>query len=224
MIQSIFINKCIVGIMALFVMFGMNNLLFTKHGVIDAKIYRHEKTQYGNKFYGDLIIGDKKMPIIINVEEDTNNKTYNYNEDKTYDENKQYNENKQHNINNNINKKEEIINKNEQKINNNSNINKKEDKHNENIKITDDKTPGSFTVTIKNDKGEERIIYRDMGSREMSEIDGKCFGKIIDGVMEDISKSRDGSIRKGVIEKIKGFKDYLNKPKNSRWLNWTEKK
>ena len=203
MIQSIFINKCIVGIMALFVMFGMNNLLFTKHGVIDAKIYKHEETQYGNKFYGDLIISDNKMPIIVNVEEDTNNKTYNYNEDKTYDENKQYNE---------------------QKINNNSNINKKEDKHNENIKITDDKTPGSFTVTIKNDKGEERIIYRDMGSKEMSEIDGKCFGKIIDGVMEDISKSRDGSIRKGVIEKIKGFKDYLNKPKNSRWLNWTEKK
>jgi len=224
MIQSIFINKCIVGIMALFVMFGMNNLLFTKHGVIDAKIYKHEETQYGNKFYGDLIIKDKKLPIIVNVEEDTNNKTYNYNEDKTYDENKQYNEQKQHNINNNINKKEEIINKNEQKIDNNSNINKKEDKHNENIKITDDKTPGSFTVTIKNDKGEERIIYRDMGSKEMSEIDGKCFGKIIDGVMEDISKSRDGSIRKGVIEKIKGFKNYLNKPKNSRWLNWTEKK
>ena len=60
MIQSIFINKCIVGIMALFVMFGMNNLLFTKHGVIDAKIYKHEETQYGNKFYGDLIISDNK--------------------------------------------------------------------------------------------------------------------------------------------------------------------
>ena len=240
--QTVFINKVIVGAMAIFVMFNLSFLF--KNNTIDAKIYRHDN----NSFYGDLIIDDKKLPIVVSVKEGVddgagNEKTYNYNENKIYDENrdinenkqyrenkdinenKQYNEQKQHEINNNSTKKEEIINKNEQKIDNNtnSNINKKEDKYNENVKITDDKTPGSINIVIKNQNGEEIIINRDMVSKEMSEIDEKCYEKIVDGVLDYINKVQEGSIRKGVIEKVKGFKDYLNKPKNSRWLNWNKK-
>ena len=129
--QTVIVNKFVIGMMALFVMLGMNNLMF-KSGNIDARIYKHEN----NQFFGELIIKDKKLPLIVNVngEENNNEKTYNENKEyteykeindkKEINENKQYNEQKDHNINNNYNKKEEIINK------NNENINKKEEKFN----------------------------------------------------------------------------------------------
>ena len=227
--QTVIINKFILGMIALFVMCGMNNLMF-KNGNINAKIYRYND----NRFYGELIIKDKRLPLIVNVKENTNDneKTYNenknYHEDKEYieykenndkkeiNENKQYNENKNHNINNNSNKKEEIINKNEDYSN------KKEEKFNENIKITDDKTPGSLDIIIKNGDIEVNI-NRDIGSREMSEIDKEICRKSIDAVIDFISSIKGNSksnIKNSIVEKVKGFKDYISKPKDGRWFKW----
>ena len=227
--QTVIVNKFIIGMMALFVMCGMNNLMF-KSGNIDARIYRHDN----NQFFGELIIKDKKLPLIVNVdvENEVTEKTYNenksYNENKEYteykeindkkeiNENKQYNEQKDHNINNNSNKKEEIINKNEDYSN------KKEEKFNENIKITDDKTPGSLDIIIKNGDIEVNI-NRDIGSREMSEIDKEICRKSIDAVIDFISSIKGNSksnIKNSVVEKVKGFKDYISKPKDGRWFKW----
>ena len=205
--QTVIVNKFIIGMMALFVMLGINNLMF-KNGNIDAKIYRHEN----NQFFGELIIKDKKLPLIINVNGE------NEAIEKTYNENKQYNEQKEHNINNNYNKKEEIINKNEDYSN------KKEEKFNENIKITDDKTPGSIDIIIKNGDIEVNI-NRDIGSREMSEIDKEICRKSIDAVVDFISSIKGNSnvknnIKNSVVEKVKGFKDYISKPKDGRWFKW----
>ena len=221
--QTVIINKFILGMIALFVMCGMNNLMF-KSGNIDAKIYRHDN----NQFLGELIIKDKKLPLIVNVDgengitEKTYNENKNYHEDKEYteykeiNEKKQYNEEKYHNINNNSNKKEEIINKNEDYSN------KKEEKFNENIKITDDKTPGSIDIIIKNGDIEVNI-NRDIGSREMSEIDKEICRKSIDAVVDFISSIKGNSksnIKNSVVEKVKGFKDYISKPKDGRWFKW----
>jgi len=227
--QTVIVNKFIIGMMALFVMCGMNNLMF-KSGNIDARIYRHDN----NQFFGELIIKDKKLPLIVNVdvENEVTEKTYNenksYNENKEYteykeindkkeiNENKQYNEQKDHNINNNSNKKEEIINKNEDYIN------KKEEKFNENIRITDDKTPGSIDIVIKNGDIEVNI-NRDIGSREMSEIDKEICRKSIDAVVDFINSikgNNKSNIKNSVVEKVKGFKDYISKPKDGRWFKW----
>jgi len=205
--QTVIVNKFIIGMMALFVMLGINNLMF-KNGNIDAKIYRHEN----NQFFGELIIKDKKLPLIINVNGE------NEAIEKTYNENKQYNEQKEHNINNNYNKKEEIINKNEDYSN------KKEEKFNENIKITDDKTPGSIDIIIKNGDIEVNI-NRDIGSREMSEIDKEICRKSIDAVVDFISSIKGNSnvknnIKNSVVEKVKGFKDYISRNKEGRWFKW----
>jgi len=221
--QTVIINKFILGMIALFVMCGMNNLMF-KSGNIDAKIYRHDN----NQFLGELIIKDKKLPLIVNVDgengitEKTYNENKNYHEDKEYteykeiNEKKQYNEEKYHNINNNSNKKEEIINKNEDYSN------KKEEKFNENIRITDDKTPGSIDIIIKNGDIEVNI-NRDIGSREMSEIDKEICRKSIDAVVDFINSIKGNSksnIKNSVVEKVKGFKDYISKPKDGRWFKW----
>ena len=227
--QTVIVNKFIIGMMALFVMCGMNNLMF-KSGNINAKIYKYDN----NQFFGELIIKDKKLPLIVNVdvENEVTEKTYNenksYNENKEYteykeindkkeiNENKQYNEQKDHNINNNSNKKEEIINKNEDYIN------KKEEKFNENIRITDDKTPGSIDIVIKNGDIEVNI-NRDIGSREMSEIDKEICRKSIDAVVDFINSikgNNKSNIKNSVVEKVKGFKDYISKPKDGRWFKW----
>ena len=229
--QTVIINKFVIGMMALFVMLGMNNLMF-KSGNIDARIYKHEN----NQFFGELIIKDKKLPLIVNVDSnnDSNNseKTYNeninyhedkeyteykeINEKKQYGENKQYNEEKYYNINNNSNKKEEIINKNEDYSN------KKEEKFNENIKITDDKTPGSIDIIIKNGDIEVNI-NRDIGSREMSEIDKEICRKSIDAVVDFINSikgNNKSNIKNSVVEKIKGFGDYISREKSGRWFKW----
>jgi len=221
--QTVIINKFILGMIALFVMCGMNNLMF-KSGNIDAKIYRHDN----NQFLGELIIKDKKLPLIVNVDgengitEKTYNENKNYHEDKEYteykeiNEKKQYNEEKYHNINNNSNKKEEIINKNEDYSN------KKEEKFNENIRITDDKTPGSIDIIIKNGDIEVNI-NRDIGSREMSEIDKEICRKSIDAVVDFINSikgNNKSNIKNSIVEKVKGFKDYISKPKDGRWFKW----
>jgi len=223
--QTVIINKFILGMIALFVMCGMNNLMF-KNGNINAKIYRYND----NRFYGELIIKDKRLLLIVNVKENTNNNEKTYNENKNYHEDKEYieykenndkkeiNENKNHNINNNSNKKEEIINKNEDYSN------KKEEKFNENIKITDDKTPGSIDIIIKNGDIEVNI-NRDIGSREMSEIDKEICRKSIDAVVDFISSIKGNSnvknnIKNSVVEKVKGFKDYISRNKEGRWFKW----
>jgi len=144
--QIIIVNKVIIGAMALFVMLGFNSLWFNNDN-INAKIYNYNN----GKFYGELTVKDKRLPLIVNVNADANNGSNSnektYNDNKNYNENKQYNEQKDHNISNNINKKEEIINKDD--INKRENINKKEEKFNENIKITDDYTPGSIDMIIE---------------------------------------------------------------------------
>jgi len=201
--QTVIVNKFVVGLMAIFVMFNMN-ILFRDN--LDAKIYKYD----GNKFYGELIVKDNKLPLIIKVNENSENNI----SEKTYNENKDYNEQKEHNINNNINKKEEIINRNDE------NINKKEEKSNENIRITDDKTPGILDIIIKNGDTEVKI-NRNMGSKDMSEIDKEICRKSIDAVI-DFIKSIEGksNIKKGVIDKVKGFKDYISRSKEGRWFKW----
>ena len=226
--QTIIVNKFIVGAMAIFVMCGMNSLWF-KSGNIDAIIYKHENSQ----FFGELIIKDKRLPLIVNVKgdsvDDSNEKTYNenksYEENKEYkesnenkqiNENKQYNENKNQNINNNSNKKEETINK------NNENINKKEEKFNENIRITDDKTPGSIDIIIKNGDAEVNIT-RKIGSREMSEIDKEICRKSIDATtdfIQSIKGNAKNNIKNSVVDRIKGFGDYISREKSGRWFKW----
>ena len=221
--QTVIVNKFVIGMMALFVMLGMNNLMF-KSGNIDARIYKHEN----NQFYGELIVKNKKLPLIVNVngENEVTEKTYNENKEyteykeindkKEINENKQYNEQKDHNINNNSNKKEEIINKNEDYSN------KKEEKFNENIKITDDKTPGSIDIIIKNGDAEVNIT-RKIGSREMSEIDKEICRKSIDATtdfIQSIKGNAKNNIKNNVIEKVKGFKDYINRDKPGRWFKW----
>jgi len=227
--QTVIVNKFIIGAMALFVMLGMNNLWF-KSGNIDVKIYRHEN----NQFFGELMIKDRKLPLIINakenVDDNSNEKTYNenknYNENKEYTEykenidkkeindNKQYNEQKEHNISNNINKKEEIINKDDQ------NINKKEEKFNENVKITDDKTPGSIDIFIENN-GSKVKINRDMGSKEMSDVDKELCIEIIRGTMDHV-KTLSVPERKRMTSIFKGFLEHINRPKESKikWFKW----
>jgi len=225
MVTNVLINKGIIGIMALFVMFGLNSLLFnSKHGVIDAKIYRYEN----NKFYGDLIVDGKKLDLVVRVNVNgSSEKTYN--ENKFYNEQKDYTEQKEHNINNNTNnnqiidKKEEIINRNDK--NNNENINKKEDiskkeeKLNENIKITDDYTPGSIDILIENGKVK---INRDMGSKEMSDIDKEICKEIVKGTMDHV-KTLSNPERKRFTDILKGFLNHLNKPKESK-IKWFNKK
>jgi len=227
--QTIIVNKFAIGLMAMFVMLNFNYLF--KNGTIDTKIYKHEN----NQFYGDLIIKDKKLLLIVKVDDIGNGnseKIYNenkqidekkeINEDKTYKEdkeiyeNKHYNEQKEHNINNNINKKEEIINKDDQ------NINKKEEKFNENIRITDDKTPGSIEIIIKNGIDEVNIT-RKIGSGDMSDIDKEICRKSIDAVtdyIQSIKGNGNSNIKKGVIDSIKGFKDYISREKGGRWFKW----
>jgi len=226
--QTIIVNKFIIGAMALFVMLGFNSLWF-KSNNIDAKIYNYNN----GRFYGELIVKDRKLPLIVSVNADVNNgsnsneKTYNenknYNENKEYteykenidiNENKLYNEQKEHNISNNINKKEEIINKDDQ------NINKKEEKFNENVKITDDYTPGSIDIFIENN-GQKVKINRDMGSKEMSDVDKELCIEIIRGTMDHV-KTLSVPERKRLLDIFKGFLKHINRPKESKikWFKW----
>ena len=230
--QTIIVNKFAIGLMAMFVMLNIN-ILFRDN--FNAKIYKYSN----NNFYGELIVKDNKLPLIVKVNDNSDNntnniseKTYNenkqinekkdINEDKTYKEdkeiyeNKHYNEQKEHNINNNINKKEEIINKDDQ------NINKKEEKFNENIRIIDDKTPGSIEIIIKNGIDEVNIT-RKIGSGDMSDIDKEICRKSIDAVtdyIQSIKGNGNSNIKKGVIDSIKGFKDYISREKGGRWFKW----
>jgi len=229
--QTVIVNKVIIGAMALFVMLGMNSLWF-KNDNINAKIYNYNN----GKFYGELTVKDKKLPLIVSVDVDANNgnngneKTYNenknYNENKEYTEykenidkkeindNKLYNEQKDHNISNNINKKEEIINKDDQ------NINKKEEKFNENIKITDDYTPGSIDIVIENNVNKIKI-NRDMGSKEMSDVDKELCIEIIRGTMDHV-KTLNVPERKRLLDIFKGFLKHINRPKEGKikWFKW----
>jgi len=232
--QTIIVNKVIIGAMALFVMLGFNSLWFDNDN-IDAKIYNYNN----GRFYGELMIKDRKLPLIVSVNVDANNgnsneKTYNenknYNENKEYTEykenidkkelndNKLYNEQKDHNISNNINKKEEIINKDD--INKRENINKKEEKHNENIKITDDYTPGSIDIVIENNVNKIKI-NRDMGSKEMSDVDKELYIEIIRGTMDHV-KTLNVPERKRLLDIFKGFLKHINRPKESKikWFKW----
>ena len=226
MLTNVLINKGIIGIMALFVMFGLNSLLFnSKHAVIDAKIYRYEN----NKFYGDLIVDDKKLDLIVKVNVNAENVNGNnsgnnektYNENKNYNEQKDYTEQKEHNINNNqiINKKEEIINKNDkfsnENINKKEDISKKEEKLNENIKITDDYTPGSIDILIENGNGQKVNITRKIGSGEMADIDKEICRDVIKGTMDHV-KTLNNPERKRFTDILKGFLNHLNRPKESR--------
>ena len=192
--QTVIVNKFVIGMMAIFVMLGMNNLMF-ENGNINVKIYRYDD----NMFYGELIVKNKKLPLIINVDGDNDSN----NSEKTYNENKNYHEDKKHNINNNYNKKEE--------------------KHNENIKITDDKTPGSIEIIIQNESGQKIVINRNIGSREMSEIDKEICRKSIDATIDFISSIKGNTkknIKNSVVEKVKGFKDYISREKSGRWFKW----
>jgi len=232
--QTIIVNKVIIGAMALFVMLGFNSLWFDNDN-IDAKIYNYNN----GRFYGELMIKDRKLPLIVSVNVDANNgnsneKTYNenknYNENKEYTEykenidkkelndNKLYNEQKDHNISNNINKKEEIINKDD--INKRENINKKEEKHNENIKITDDYTPGSIDIVIENNVNKIKI-NRDMGSKEMSDVDKELYIEIIRGTMDHV-KTLNVPERKRLLDIFKEFLKHINRPKESKikWFKW----
>jgi len=231
--QIIIVNKVIVGAMALFVMLGFNSLWF-KSNNIDAKIYNYNN----GRFYGELIVKDKRLPLIVSVDAENGNnsskKTYNenknYNENKEYTEykenidkkeiydNKQYNEQKDHNISNNINKKEEIINKDD--INKRENINKKEEKFNENIKITDDYTPGSIDIFIENN-GNKVKINRDMGSKEMSDVDKELCIEIVRGTMNHV-KTLSVPEKKRMTSIFKGFLEHINRPKESKikWFKW----
>ena len=232
--QTVIVNKVIIGAMALFVMLGFNSLWFDNDN-IDAKIYNYNN----GRFYGELMIKDRKLPLIVSVNVDANNgnsneKTYNenknYNENKEYTEykenidkkelndNKLYNEQKDHNISNNINKKEEIINKDD--INKRENINKKEEKHNENIKITDDYTPGSIDIVIENNVNKIKI-NRDMGSKEMSDVDKELYIEIIRGTMDHV-KTLNVPERKRLLDIFKEFLKHINRPKESKikWFKW----
>ena len=226
--QTIIVNKVIIGAMALFVMLGFNSLWF-KNDNIDAKIYNYNN----GKFYGELIVRDRKLPLIVSVDTDVNNGSNNektYNENKEYTEykenidkkeindNKLYNEQKEHNISNNINKKEEIINKDD--INKRENINKKEEKFNENIKITDDYTPGSIDIFIENN-GNKVKINRDMGSKEMSDVDKELCIEIVRGTMNHV-KTLSVPEKKRMTSIFKGFLEHINRPKESKikWFKW----
>ena len=234
--QTVIVNKVIIGAMALFVMLGFNSLWFDNDN-IDAKIYNYNN----GRFYGELMIKDRKLPLIVSVDAENGNgsnsnneKTYNenknYNENKEYTEykeninkkeindNKQYNEQKEHNISNNINKKEEIINKDD--INKSENINKKEEKFNENIKITDDYTPGSIDIVIENNVNKIKI-NRDMGSKEMSDVDKELCIEIIRGTMDHV-KTLNVPERKRLLDIFKGFLKHINRPKENKikWFKW----
>jgi len=215
--QIIIVNKVIIGAMALFVMLGFNSLWFNNDN-INAKIYNYNN----GKFYGELTVKDKRLPLIVNVNADANNGSNSnektYNDNKNYNENKQYNEQKDHNISNNINKKEEIINKDD--INKRENINKKEEKFNENIKITDDYTPGSIDMIIENN-GNKIKINRDMGSKEMSDVDKELCIEIIRGTMDHV-KTLNVPERKRLLDIFKGFLKHINRPKESKikWFKW----
>jgi len=213
--QTVIVNKFVIGMMALFVMLGMNNLMF-KSGNIDARIYKHEN----NQFFGELIIKDKKLPLIVNVDGENEVTEKTYNENKNYHEDKEYTEYKEINNKNEINENKQYNEQKDHNINNNSN--KKEEKHNENIKITDDKTPGSIEIVIKNGDAEVNIT-RKIGSREMSEIDKEICRKSIDATtdfIQSIKGNAKNNIKNNVIEKVKGFKDYINKDKPGRWFKW----
>jgi len=226
--QTIIVNKVIIGAMALFVMMGFNSLWFNNDN-INAKIYNYNN----GKFYGELIVRDRKLPLIVSVDTDVNNGSNNektYNENKEYTEykenidkkeindNKLYNEQKEHNISNNINKKEEIINKDD--INKRENINKKEEKFNENIKITDDYTPGSIDIFIENN-GNKVKINRDMGSKEMSDVDKELCIEIVRGTMDHV-KTLSVPEKKRMTSIFKGFLEHINRPKESKikWFKW----
>ena len=227
--QTIIVNKVIIGAMALFVMLGFNSLWFNNDN-INAKIYNYNN----GRFYGKLMIKDRKLPLIVSVNTDANNgsnsneKTYNENKEyteykenidkKEINDNKQYNEQKDHNISNNINKKEEIINKDD--INKRENINKKEEKFNENIKITDDYTPGSIDMIIENN-GNKIKINRDMGSKEMSDVDKELCIEIIRGTMDHV-KTLNVPERKRLLDIFKEFLKHINRPKESKikWFKW----
>ena len=226
--QTIIVNKVIIGAMALFVMMGFNSLWFNNDN-INAKIYNYNN----GKFYGELIVRDRKLPLIVSVDTDVNNGSNNektYNENKEYTEykenidkkeindNKLYNEQKDHNISNNINKKEEIINKDD--INKRENINKKEEKFNENIKITDDYTPGSIDIVIENNVNKIKI-NRDMGSKEMSDVDKELCIEIVRGTMNHV-KTLSVPEKKRMTSIFKGFLEHINRPKESKikWFKW----
>ena len=226
--QTIIVNKVIIGAMALFVMMGFNSLWFNNDN-INAKIYNYNN----GKFYGELIVRDRKLPLIVSVDTDVNNGSNNektYNENKEYTEykenidkkeindNKLYNEQKEHNISNNINKKEEIINKDD--INKRENINKKEEKFNENVKITNDYTPGSIDMIIENN-GNKIKINRDMGSKEMSDVDKELCIEIVRGTMDHV-KTLSVPEKKRMTSIFKGFLEHINRPKESKikWFKW----
>jgi len=220
--QTIIVNKFAIGLMAMFVMLNIN-ILFRDN--FNAKIYKYSN----NNFYGELIVKDNKLPLIVKVNDNSDNntnniseKTYNenkqinekkdINEDKTYKEHKEYVENKKN--------REEIENYEQKNHNINNNSNKKEEKFNENIKITDDKTPGSIEIIIKNGIDEINIT-RKIGSGDMSDIDKEICRKSIDAVTDYIQSIKGNSnINKGVVERIRGFKDYISRNKDGRWFKW----
>jgi len=134
---------------------------------INAKIYFYED----NKYYGDLIVNNTKIPIILELCEENNEKT--------------------------------II-----------------DKKEKNEKITDNKTPGSIKIKIKNEKGQEIVFDRNMGSGEVSDFDQECIGKITDALSEFIGSIKGRSVPKTIKDGTVGFLNYCKKDKNRKWFKW----
>ena len=167
-------NKIVVGILGLLVLL---NISISGKNNVNVKIYNHSD----NLFYGDLIINNHKLPMIIEIEE-YSEKTINQNIDK------------------NIDKKEEYS----------------EDKVEE--RVIDNKTPGSIKIKIKNEKGQEIIYERNMGSGVISEFDQKCIDKIVDSLSNYINGSKGKGISQGVKNTIKGFTDYCSKDKKGKWF------
>ena len=159
-------SKIVIGILGL--VFLLSSAVSSRN--INAKIYYYEN----NQFYGDLIINKQKIPIILELCEENNEKTTN------------------------------------------TNIDKKE----KNEKITDNKTPGSIKIKIKNEKGQEIVFDRNMGSGEVSDFDQECIGKITDALSEYIGSIKGRSVPKTIKDGTVGFLNYCKKDKNRKWFKW----
>lgn len=153
-------SKIVIGILGL--VFLLSSAYSTRN--INAKIYYYEN----NQFYGDLIVNNTKMPIILELCEENNEKTT---------------------------------------------IDKKE-------KNTDNKTPGSIKIKIKNEKGQEIVFDRNMGSGEVSDFDQECIGKITDALSEYIGSIKGRSVPKTIKDSTVGFLNYCKKDKNRKWFKW----
>lgn len=100
---------------------------------------------------------------------------------------------------------------NEKTINHNKKEDKKEDKKEERTNIKDDKTPGSFKITIQNKKGEKIDINKDYGSGRKSQFDQECEEKIINEVLDYINGMKDKSLKSRLFNTVTKFKNYCNK-------------